>query len=64
MLHCDQDDLVAEVLNDMYKKDVFGEKFLDDVIEDSSAKPAVDPRTKMALRHKQVLVYCSGGFFK
>ena len=56
MLNANQDDVVAGILNDMYKKEIFTDKFFDDVIDEDPSKTTVDPRTRMTLRQQQVSV--------
>lgn len=52
VLYKDDGDLVNEVLDDMWQKQIFNDSFKEDIELDSQKKH--DPSTKMKLRHLQV----------
>ena len=58
MLKRDEREQVSEVLERMYETDVIGQKVTRDLGLDDDSDQRPDPRTKMQLRHQQVLVYC------
>ena len=58
MLKRDEREQVSEVLERMYETDVIGQKVTRDLGLDDDSDQRPDPRTKMQLRHQQVLALC------
>ena len=52
VLYKDDQDLVNEILDNMWEKDIYGDSFKQNL--EQEPEKAYDPTTKMKLRHQQV----------